>query len=393
MNNVDLNEKIDLPLDADEIHDGDGFMEGETVFVARKVGGTSEGDFEDDVESYLGKVGWRTFERERAAAEAAGQPKWAVAQLDYDRALAIKRDSLIGFIKETQPKEWAKVEGLYGDKTEKKLLERVESILEPHQDSDGLIEALRKGFDMAPGAHFRLVYFKPANDKNPDLVAKYRANRFEVVRQLAYGNFKSNEFDTVDVVLFLNGLPIVTMELKNNLTGQRTAHAVKQYKNDRDPKEILFQPNRRAIVHFALDSETVEMCTWLKGKSSFFLPFNKGNGMSGGGNPVNENGYRTEYLYTEVLAPDSLLDIIQRFVRVDYKEDSKRRKVMDKVIFPRYHQLDAVRKLTAHAREHGPGQNYLVQHSAGSGKSNSIAWLAHHLQSLHDETTSRCSTP
>ena len=151
------------------------------------------------------------------------------------------------------------------------------------------------------------------------------------MRQLAYGNSKSNEFDSVDVVLFLNGIPIVTMELKNNLTGQRTAHAVKQYKEDRDPKELLFQPNRRAIVHFALDSETVEMCTWLKGKSSFFLPFNKGNGMSGGGNPVNENGYRTEYLYTNVLAPDSLLDIIQRFVRVDYKEDSKRRKVMDKV--------------------------------------------------------------
>lgn len=385
MNNVDLNEKIDIPLDADEIRDGDGFVDGKDVFVARKVGGTSEGDFEDDVEFYLGNVGWKTFVQERATAEASGQPKWLVAQQDYDRKLAIKTDSLISFIKETQPKEWAKVEGLYGDKAESKLLERVESVLEPHQDNDGLVEILRKGFDMAPGAHFRLVYFKPANDKNPDLIAKYKANRFEVVRQLAYGNLKTNEFDTVDVVLFLNGIPIVTMELKNNLTGQRTAHAVKQYKNDRDPKEVLFNPNQRAIVHFALDSETVEMCTWLKGKSSFFLPFNKGNGMSGGGNPANENGYRTEYLYTEVLAPDSLLDIIQRFVRVEYKEDSKRRKVMGKVIFPRYHQLDAVRKLTEHARKHGSGQNYLIQHSAGSGKSNSIAWLAHHLQSLHDE--------
>lgn len=385
MNNVDLNEKIDIPLDADEIRDGDGFVDGKDVFVARKVGGTSEGDFEDDVEFYLGNVGWKTFVQERATAEASEQPKWLVAQQDYDRKLAIKTDSLISFIKETQPKEWAKVEGLYGDKAESKLLERVESVLEPHQDNDGLVEILRKGFDMAPGAHFRLVYFKPANDKNPDLIAKYKANRFEVVRQLAYGNLKTNEFDTVDVVLFLNGIPIVTMELKNNLTGQRTAHAVKQYKNDRDPKEVLFNPNQRAIVHFALDSETVEMCTWLKGKSSFFLPFNKGNGMSGGGNPANENGYRTEYLYTEVLAPDSLLDIIQRFVRVEYKEDSKRRKVMGKVIFPRYHQLDAVRKLTEHARKHGSGQNYLIQHSAGSGKSNSIAWLAHHLQSLHDE--------
>lgn len=386
MNNVNLDDKIEIPLDANEVKTGDGFIEGDTVYVATKIGGTSEGDFEDDVESYLGKVGWKTFVQERAAAEAVGQPKWLVAQQDYDRKLAIKTDSLIGFIKETQPKEWAKIEGLYGDKAESKLLERVESVLEPHQNSHGLIEVLRKGLDMAPGAHFRLVYFKPANDKNPDLIAKYRANRFEIVRQLAYGNFKSNEFDTVDVVLFLNGLPIVTMELKNNLTSQRTAHAVKQYKYDRDPKEVLFKPNQRAIVHFALDSETVEMCTWLKGKSSFFLPFNKGNGMSGGGNPANENGYRTEYLYTEVLAPDSLLDIIQRFVRVEYKEDSKRRKVMDKVIFPRYHQLDAVRKLTEHARKHGSGRNYLIQHSAGSGKSNSIAWLAHHLQSLHDES-------
>ncbi len=385
MNDVNLNEKIDLPLDGDEIQDGDVFVDGDKIYVATKIGGTSEHDFEDDVEAYLGKAGWKTFEQERAAAKVAGKPQWEVAQEDYDRTLAIKTDSLIGFIKEMQPKEWEKIEKLYGAQTEKKFLDRVVDVLEPRLDSGGLIGVLRKGFDMAPGAHFRLVYFKPANDKNPDLIAKYQANRLEVVRQLAYGNFKSNEFDAVDVVLFLNGIPVVTMELKNNLTGQRTAHAVKQYKTDRDPKEILFQPNRRAIVHFALDSETVEMCTWLKGKNSFFMPFNKGNGMSGGGNPPNENGYRTEYLYTDILAPDSLLDIIQRFVRIEYKEDSKRRKHMNKVIFPRYHQLDAVRKLTKHAKEHGAGQNYLIQHSAGSGKSNSIAWLAHQLQSLHDE--------
>ena len=275
--------------------------------------------------------------------------------------------------------------GLYGAKAKEEFMKRLVSVLEPQQRYNGLVETLRKGFDMPPGAHFKLVYFKPANDKNPNLLAKYRANRFEVVRQLSYGNYGHNEKDAVDVVLFLNGLPIVTMELKNNLTGQKTASAVKQYKTDRDPKEVIFQPNRRALVHFALDSETVEMCTWLKGKDSVFLPFNKGNGMAGGGNPANPNGYRTEYLYSEVLAPDSLLDIIQRFVRVEYKEDSKRRKVMDKVIFPRYHQLDAVRKLTADAKQNGPGRNYLVQHSAGSGKSNSIAWLAHHLQSLHDD--------
>lgn len=155
MNNVDLKEKIDIPLDATEVRDGDGFVSGNEVFVARKVGGTSEGDFEDDVEAYLGKAGWKTFEVERVAAKVSDQSKWNVAQRDYDRKLAIKKDSLIGFVKETQSKEWEKVEGLYGDKAQDKLLERIETVLEPHQDSDGLIEVLRKGFDMAPGAHFQ----------------------------------------------------------------------------------------------------------------------------------------------------------------------------------------------------------------------------------------------
>lgn len=384
MHNVNLEDKVEWSFSSGEIQDGDAYVDGEKVYIATRIGGTEELDFEDDVEVLLDDVGWTTFIKERKEAELRGESKWNVAQLDYNRELAFKTSSLLGFVKETQPKEWAKVEGLYGAKAESEFLKRLASVLEPQQGYNGLVDVLRKGFEMPPGAHFRIAYFKPANDKNPDLIQKYRANRFEVVRQLAYGNFEENTRDAVDIVLFLNGIPVVTMELKNNLTGQRTAHAVKQYKQDRNPKEVLFQPNKRALVHFALDSETVEMCTWLKKESSVFLPFNKGNGMAGGGNPPNPTGYRTEYLYSEVLAPDSLLDIIQRFVRVEYKEDSKRRKVMDKVIFPRYHQLDTVRKLTADAKVHGPGQNYLIQHSAGSGKSNSIAWLAHHLQSLHD---------
>ncbi|MEI3376392.1 MAG: type I restriction endonuclease [Coriobacteriales bacterium] len=351
--------------------------------VQAELGGTYERDFEDDVELYLDSAGWKTFIEERKKAAEKGEPEWAVAQKDYDRQLAIKTDSLLSFIKETQPNEWAKVEALYGAKAKDEFLKRVNKVLKPQQDYNGLIDILRKGFEMPPGAYFRLAYFKPANDKNPGLLAKYNANRFEVVRQLEYGNFDHNSADSIDMVLFLNGLPLVTLELKNNISGQRTAHAAKQYMRDRDSKELIFQPNRRALVHFALDSETVEMCTWLKGSNSFFMPFNKGNGMAGGGNPINPKGYRTEYLYSEILAPDSLLDIIQRFVRVEYKEDSRRRKVMDKVIFPRYHQLDAVRKLTADAKVNGPGHNYLIQHSAGSGKSNSIAWLAHNLQSLH----------
>ena len=236
---------------------------------------------------------------------------------------------------------------------------------------------------MAPGADLKLCYFKPASKLNPDLQSKYEANRLEVVRQLRYGTLPDDQNNSIDTVLFLNGIPVVTMELKNNLSGQRTDHAVEQYKHDRSPKELLFKPNRRSIVHFALDSETVAMTTWLANSKTVFLPFNKGNGKFGGGNPVPENGegYRTEYLYREILAPDSLLDIIQRFVRVDY--DSKT-KAMKRVIFPRYHQLDVVRKLVADAKENGSGKSYLIQHSAGSGKSNSIAWLAHHLSSLHD---------
>ena len=244
------------------------------------------------------------------------------------------------------------------------------------------MNVLRHGIRMAPGAQFRLCYFRPATEKNPDALARWRANRFEVVRQLRYGTMSDDLNNSVDVVLFLNGIPVVTMELKNNLTGQRTEHAVKQYKTDRSPKELLFKANRRAIVHFALDSETVEMCTWLANGKSYFLPFNRGNGKNGAGNPPNPSGYRTEYLYREILAPDSLLDIIQRFVRVEYDPDTH---AMKKIIFPRFHQLDAVRKLVADAKASGAGKSYLIQHSAGSGKSNSIAWLAHHLQSLHDE--------
>lgn len=330
---------------------------------------TTERNFEDDVEAMLGAAGWRTF------------GSFAESQADYDRKLALKMDSLVSFVRQTQPDEWGKIEGLYGSHTRERFLKRLCDELEPHDDRGGVLNVLRHGIRMAPGAQFRLCFFRPATDKNPDAWERYRANRFEVVRQLRYGTMPDDKDNSVDVVLFVNGIPVVTMELKNNLTGQRTEHAVKQYKCDRSPKELLFKANRRAIVHFALDSETVEMCTWLANGKSYFLPFNKGNGKNGAGNPPNPNGYRTEYLYREILAPASLLDIIQRFVRVEYDADTK---AMKKIIFPRFHQLDAVRKLVADAREKGAGQSYLIQHSAGSGKSNSIAWLAHHLQSLHD---------
>ena len=353
----------------------------EIQYAAVKPKNISEKKFEDYVEHTLGSVGWRTTVNGIRSFPAFKDN--VDAQKDYDRSLALKIDSLIGFVKETQPKEWAKIEGMYGMQTKERFLKRVCDVLEPHDNRDGLINVLRRGFKMAPGADFKLCYFKPASTLNPDLQSKYEANRLEIVRQLRYGTLPDDQNNSIDTVLFLNGIPIVTMELKNNLSGQRTEHAVEQYKHDRSPKELVFKPNRRSIVHFALDSETVAMTTLLANSKTVFLPFNKGNGKFGGGNPVPENGegYRTEYLYREILAPDSLLDIIQRFVRVDY--DSKT-KAMKRVIFPRYHQLDVVRKLVADAKENGSGKSYLIQHSAGSGKSNSIAWLAHHLSSLHD---------
>lgn len=353
----------------------------EIQYAAVKAKNISEKKFEDYVERMLGLTGWRTTVNSIRSFPAFKDN--ADAQKDYDRSLALKVDSLIGFVKETQPEEWAKIEGMYGMQTKERFLKRVCDVLEPHDNRDGLINVLRRGFKMAPGADFKLCYFKPASTLNPDLQSKYEANRLEIVRQLRYGTLPDDQNNSIDTVLFLNGIPIVTMELKNNLSGQRTEHAVEQYKHDRSPKELVFKPNRRSIVHFALDSETVAMTTWLANSKTVFLPFNKGNGKFGGGNPVPENGegYRTEYLYREILAPDSLLDIIQRFVRVDY--DSKT-KAMKRVIFPRYHQLDVVRKLVADAKENGSGKSYLIQHSAGSGKSNSIAWLAHHLSSLHD---------
>lgn len=338
-------------------------------YFGMKMPKTSEKNFEDDVETILGLGGWRTFASN------------AEAQADYDRKAALKVDSLVEFVQKTQPEEWAKIEGLYGARTRERFVKRLVDELEPHDNRGGVVNVLRHGIRMAPGAHFRLCFFEPATKKNPDAWGRYRDNRFEVVRQLRYGTLPDDIDNSVDIVLFLNGIPVVTMELKNNLTGQRTEHAVRQYKADRSPKEPLFKPNRRAIVHFAFDSETVEMCTWLANGKSQFLPFNKGNGKNGAGNPPSPNGYRTEYLYREVLSPASLLDIIQRFVRVEYDADTK---AMTKIIFPRFHQLDAVRKLVADAQRQGAGRSYLIQHSAGSGKSNTIAWLAHHLQSLHD---------
>ena len=253
---------------------------------------------------------------------------------------------------------------------------------------------LRHGFKCY-GKELRLAWFQPNSGMNPESAARYAANRLTITRQVAFASQVLKRPDgsprtcIVDVVLSLNGLPVVTAELKNPLTGQRAADACQQYRADRDGRDLLFRFKERALVHFAVDPDEAWMTTELKGAETLFLPFNRGHGF-GAGNPPVEGNWKSHYLWDEVLGADSLLDILQRFMHLDVSERTidtttgKRTVRREAMIFPRYHQLDAVRKLVGHARAHGPGRNYLVQHSAGSGKSNSIAWLAHRLASLHD---------
>ncbi|MEX2515470.1 MAG: type I restriction endonuclease [Gammaproteobacteria bacterium] len=252
---------------------------------------------------------------------------------------------------------------------------------------------LRYGFKCY-GKTFRMAHFRPNSGMNPDAAAAYSKNRLTITRQVAFTSVMKkadgkNRRCIIDVTLSLNGLPVVTAELKNPLTGQRAADAVKQYMQERDERDLLFHFKKRALVHFAVDPDEVWMTTCLKGKETVFLPFNRGHN-HGAGNPPVENNWKTHYLWDEVLEKESLMDILQRFMHLELKErqiktDKGVRTVRkETMIFPRYHQLDAVRKLVFHAQEYGSGHNYLVQHSAGSGKSNSIAWLAHRLASLHD---------
>ena len=301
---------------------------------------------------------------------------------DYDPERALEPARVIAFIEKTQTKVWQTLKGIHGDNTEKVVLDDLCKTLE----IQGLLNVLRYGFK-SYGKKLKIAYFAPSTKLNADTLALYKANVLSVTRQL-YFSEKDNK--SLDMVLFLNGLPIVTMELKNPLSGQTVENAKTQYKNDRDPKEKLFEFKKRALVHFAVDQDLVFMTTRLSGKKTFFLPFNLGC-EGGAGNPsASDSGYRTAYLWREVLQSDSLMDILARFMHLQIEDkkvvtDKGIKKIRkETMIFPRYHQLDAVRKLVNHSKESGAGRNYLVQHSAGSGKSNSIAWLAHRLSSLHD---------
>lgn len=327
---------------------------------------TSERRFESEIEYWLTTQG-SDFDRFETRDPQG-----------FDRELCLYPADLIEFVKTTQPDQWAKLERTYRGNAEQKFLKRVAAQL----DQRGVIDVLRRGIEDV-GARFKLVYFAPGTDLNEVLAEKYWANEMSIVRQLRYSTRNEN---SVDTMLLVNGIPVVTLELKNQLTGQTYRDAIRQYKMDRSPSEKLFALGKRAVVHFAVDTDEVWMTTKLAGQDTVFLPFNRGFS-NGAGNPPVEGKFKTSYLWEQVLAKDSLLDILHRFVQFvpGKTPEGRPAKSKDKVIFPRFHQLDAVRKLIADAKANGAGHNYLVQHSAGSGKSNTIAWLAHHLSNLHDD--------
>lgn len=293
----------------------------------------------------------------------------------YDKEKAMDMTTLITFIKETQPKQWSRFEKQCNSDIEKKFYKAVNDAI----NSYGLIKVLREGFSYR-GIKFKIVHFKPESKLNHELIDLYNKNILTCTRQFHYSPDNNN---SIDMVLSVNGIPVVALELKDQLTGQNVENAKLQYMYDRDHRELCFNFNKRILVYFAVDLYDVYMTTKLEGKNTYFLPFNQGSngaGHDGGaGNPKNPHGYATSYLWEKVLQKDSLLEILQKYIHLDVQEqkvikDNKEKKeIKKKIIFPRYHQLDVVTKLVNDVRKNGSGKNYLIQHSAGSGKSNSIA--------------------
>lgn len=297
---------------------------------------------------------------------------------DFDARLGIDTAELFAFINETQGTAWAKLVKAHGG-DEGRARQRFAQRLAQQIDERGTVDVLRHGV-RDQNVEIRLSYRKPAFGVARELVAHYDANRLTVIRQLPYDPESGK---TIDLCLFVNGIPVATAELKNHLTGQNIEHAIEQYRTDRDPRNVIL--GRRALVHFAVDADAVAMTTKLEGKATRFLPFNRGHNL-GKGNPPNPCGHKTSYLWERVWARDAWLDILHRFIHVDRpsKGSVSVRRAAEVVVFPRFHQWDAVLKLEADAAANGPGQAYLIQHSAGSGKSNTIAWTAHRLSTLHD---------
>ena len=311
---------------------------------------------------------------------------WLVGSThDYDAKRALYPEDLIGFVQSTQPETWQKFCKIYGTEPEAHLLNATVRSL----DRKGTLWLLRNQIEDR-GVRLKVATFKPDHELNPELSERYQANRLRVVPELIYSPHDGN-LGRIDLTLFLNGLPIATLELKSCFK-QSLENAKKQYRYDRKPKtngkdEPLLKFKRGAIVHFAVNQFEVAMTTKLAGKNTFFLPFNRGTDAGGAGNEQPEEGYATEYLWNEVFQRDNLLKILHRYVHLEQKEtfdELGRIKTKETMIFPRYHQWAVVQKLLGAAKMEGTGQKYLIQHSAGSGKSNSIAWLAHQASSLCD---------
>lgn len=297
---------------------------------------------------------------------------------DYSNELGMFKYEAIAFLQETQPLAWERIVAVHGGEADNRVIQRLFKELELR----GCLDVLRNGFTDY-GVKFRMAFFKPETGLNEETISLYNQNRLKVTRQVFYSDKNKN---SVDLVISLNGLPVATLELKNHFTGQTASNAKKQYATTRDSREQLFAFKKRALVHFAVDPDEVYMTTKIDGEKTYWLPFNKGcNG--GKGNPTSRNGYKSAYLWEQVLIKDSLMDILHRFIHLqveEYELEGQTQK-KERLIFPRYHQLDAVRQITADARVSGAGKNYLIQHSAGSGKSNTIAWLAYRLSTLHNE--------
>ncbi|MEZ5341781.1 MAG: type I restriction endonuclease [Acidimicrobiales bacterium] len=332
--------------------------------------GPKEADFESVIcESLVASGGYTEWK----VGNAAPEPR------HFDPVRGLDTAELFAFIGATQADNWHELVSRYGgdvNEAQKLFANRVAKVL----DQRGTVEVLRSGVDDL-GVNIQLAYFKPGTSLNTETLELYEANRLTVTRQLIY---ETSGNKTLDLCLFVNGLPIATIELKTAMTGQTTDNARSQYENDRDPNNTTLA--RRALVHFAVDTEMAWMTTRLAGKRTRWFPYNLGR-RNGGGNPDNSKGHRTSYLWEQVWVRDAWLDILGRFVHVE--PTPKGKKQDGAIIFPRFHQWDAVIRLAAHARDNGAGHNYLIQHSAGSGKSNTIAWLAHRLSGLHDETDTK----
>ena len=349
----------------------------------------SEKRFEFDIEQYLITVGGYEQFSGQSAAAPDGLSVW-VHNRRHDLQKCIYMDVLCEFIAKTQPKEWARYTKYYGQQAREKLYLRLEKTIA----NEGLLRVLRDGIkDM--GITLKVCYFQPESGLNESLNEKYAANILGCTRQFRYSPDSTN---TIDMVLSVNGIPVVALELKDNLTGQTYRNAIEQYQDDRSSKEFCFRLDHRFLVYFAVDMNEVWMTTRLQDAETRFVPFNQGSngpGVSGGaGNPEDTSGsatgYPTSYLWERVLRRDSLLDLLHRFIaHVQETEEETKNGVtktvkVDKILFPRYHQYDVVHRVLDDVRENGAGRNYLIEHSAGSGKSNSIAWMAYRLACVHD---------